>query len=91
MKTSDEYSGLDECGSGDGCLGRSRLSTRAKTPARETRAHGSAKISGKALGVQQKMDSKELKNGLSSLAMGIMKTTAGGIQSPVAKPTHYRH
>ncbi len=22
MKTSDEYSGLDECGSGDGCLDR---------------------------------------------------------------------
>jgi hypothetical protein len=43
----------------------------------EARAHGSAKISGKALGVQQKWVPKNSKIGLPSQGVGIMKPMAG--------------
>ena len=64
-----------------------------KQTANEARAHGSAKISGKALGVQYKMGSKEFKNRSIEPWRGHNETHGGGLkyQSPIAKPTHHRH
>jgi hypothetical protein len=64
-----------------------------KQAASEVRAHGSVKISGKALGVQHKMGSKEFKNRSIEPRRGHNKAHGGGLkyQAPIAKPTHHRH
>jgi hypothetical protein len=64
-----------------------------KQTASEARAHGSVKISDKALGVQHKMGSKGFKNRSIEPRHGHNETHGGGLknQSPVAKPTHHRH
>jgi hypothetical protein len=64
-----------------------------KQSASETCAHGSDKISGKGLGVQHKMGSKEFKNRSIELRHGHNENHGGGLkyQSPIAKPTHHRH
>jgi hypothetical protein len=64
-----------------------------KQAASKARAHGSAKISGKALGVQHKMGFKAFKNRSIEPRHGHNETQSGGLkyQSPMAKPTHHRH
>jgi hypothetical protein len=64
-----------------------------KQAASAARGHGSAKISGKALGVQPKMRPKEFKNRSIEPRHGHNETHGGGLkyQSPIAKPTHHRH
>jgi hypothetical protein len=64
-----------------------------KQTACEVRAHGSAKISGKALGVQYKMGSKEFKNRSIEPRRWHNEDHGWGLkyQSPIAKPIHHRH
>ena len=95
MQSDPAHSGPSEHGpiTGQGWMHALVGKVWQKQTASEARVHGSVKISGKALGVQQKMGSKVFKNKSIEPRRGHNATHSGGLkyQSPIAKPTHHRH
>jgi hypothetical protein len=95
MQSAPAHSGRSEHGpiTGQGWMRALLDKVWRKQAASEACAHGSAKISGKALGVQQKMGSKGFKNRSIEPRRGHNETHGGGLkyQSPIAKPTHHRN